>query len=204
MTWRSSCFEAPTHPAASRNRPMLRMFTATLKPCPTSPRTFSAGTGAFSRKTDAVEDPRTPILCSSSPTETPGVVRSTRKQVCWSPSTLANTLNRSAKDAFEINCFAPESRKNRPFGDRAAFVRMAIASDPVEVGDDFPFGEVARRLRDQPMLVGERLGREHVTRFRLPDEEAAAGDRSANPFGVHPITSNCVYLVYLVFLVYLV
>src|SRR5438876_824628 len=180
MTWRSSCFEAPTHPAASRNRPMLRMFTATLKPCPTSPRTFSAGTGAFSRKTDAVEDPRTPILCSSSPTETPGVVRSTRKQVCWSPSTLANTLNRSAKDAFEINCFAPESRKNRPSG------------------------EVARRLRDQPMLVGERLGRERVTRFRLPDEEAAAGDRSANPFGVHPITSNCVYLVYVVFLVYLV
>ena len=73
--------------------------------------------------------------------------------------------------------------------------------DPVEVGDDFPFGEVARRLGDQPVLGGERLGRERVTRFRLPDEEAAAGDRSANPFGVHPITSNCVYLVYLVFLV---
>ena len=108
---------------------MLRMFIAILNPWPTSPSRFPAGTAAFSRNSDAVEEPRIPILCSSWPTVKPGVARSTMKAVCCSPSTLANTVNTSAKAAFEMNCFAPDSTQ-RPSAPRVARVRMDIASEP--------------------------------------------------------------------------
>jgi len=51
-----------------------------------------------------------PSFCSSGPVETPGLVRSTRKAVKCSPSTLANTVKRSANPALVMNCFVPLSR----------------------------------------------------------------------------------------------
>ena len=101
---------APTAPAPSLKRPMLRMLKAILCPCPTSPSTASAGTATSSRITCRVDEPRMPSFCSSGPVETPGLVRSTRKAVNRSPSTLANTVKRSAKPALVMNCFVPLSR----------------------------------------------------------------------------------------------
>ena len=50
-------------------RPLLRMAMATLKPPPTSPRTFSMGTGTFSKYTSAVLDALMPIFFSGGPLE---------------------------------------------------------------------------------------------------------------------------------------
>jgi hypothetical protein len=51
-----------------------------------------------------------PILCSSRPKLTPGVVRSTRNAVNCSPLSLANTVNRSAKPALVTHIFSPVSK----------------------------------------------------------------------------------------------
>ncbi len=48
-----------------------------------------------------------PILCSSAPMENPGNVFSTRNAVNFSPSTLAKTVNKSAKPALVIHIFSP-------------------------------------------------------------------------------------------------
>lgn len=44
-------FQLPAALDPMLKRPLFRMFTATLKPSPTSPKTFSAGTGVFSKLT---------------------------------------------------------------------------------------------------------------------------------------------------------
>ena len=56
-----------------------------------------------------VDEPCRPILCSSLPELTPGKPRSTMNAVNCSPSTLAKTMNRSAKPPFEIHIFSPFS-----------------------------------------------------------------------------------------------
>ena len=76
-------------------------------PLPISPSRFSTGTLQSLRMSGQVDDPRMPILCSSAPTENPGKVLSTRNAVNFSPSTLAKTVNRSAKPALVIHIFSP-------------------------------------------------------------------------------------------------
>jgi len=76
------------------------MLKAILCPRPISPSTFSTGTRASSKYSGHVDEPRMPILCSSGPTVNPGVSRSTMKPVNFSPFTLANTTNTSAKAAL--------------------------------------------------------------------------------------------------------
>jgi hypothetical protein len=70
-----------------------------------------------------------PSFFSSGPVESPALVRSTRNAVKWSPSTFANTVKRSAKAAFVMNCFTP-FRRQPPSGSRTAVVRAARASLP--------------------------------------------------------------------------
>ena len=57
--------------------------------------------------------------------------------------------------------------------------------DPVEVRDDFPLREVARRLNDQAVLFSKRFRCEGIARVRLADEEAAACDRCCDFLIVH-------------------
>ncbi len=93
-------FAPPIAPTPSFQRPMLRMLKAILCPWPIVPSTFSIGMVQSSRKSGQVELPRIPSLCSSGPMVSPGAPRSTRKAVNFSPSTLANTVKRSAKPAL--------------------------------------------------------------------------------------------------------
>ena len=79
-------------------------------PLPTSPSTFSTGTWQSLRISGQVLEPRMPSLCSSAPGVKPGKVRSTMNAVNFSPSTLAKTMNRSAKPALVIHIFSPFSR----------------------------------------------------------------------------------------------
>ena len=69
---------------------------ATLKPSPSGPTTFFLPSFTSSKITSVVFEARCPILFSFLPTETPGVSRSTTKQViplCRSvPSSRANTV----------------------------------------------------------------------------------------------------------------
>ena len=111
--WRATARQslaAPTEPAPSLKRPMLRMLNAILWPCPTWPSTLPAPTRASSRITWRVDEPRMPSFFSSGPVESPGVLRSTRKAVKCSPPTLAKTVKRSAKPALVMNCLVPVSR----------------------------------------------------------------------------------------------
>ena len=70
---------------------------AILKPCPSCPSSASAGTWQLVKYRGGVLDPRIPSLCSASPTENPGVSRSTMKALiprvpCASGSVLAKTM----------------------------------------------------------------------------------------------------------------
>ena len=76
-------------------------------PLPISPSTFSTGTLQSLRMSGQVDEPRMPILFSSAPTEKPGKFFPTRNAVNFSPSTLAKTVNRSAKPALVIHIFSP-------------------------------------------------------------------------------------------------
>ena len=60
----------------------------------------------------------------------PFAPRSIKKPVNFSPSTLANTVNRSAKPAFVMYCLVPFRRQVLPSGARDARVLAASASDP--------------------------------------------------------------------------
>src|SRR5579883_92736 len=76
-----------------------------------------------------VDEPRIPSLCSSAPTEKPGVPRSIRNAENFSPLTLAKTVNRSANPLFVIHIFSPFSTHDLPSGDNTARVRQFIASE---------------------------------------------------------------------------
>src|SRR5678815_1091084 len=118
-------FAPATEPTPSFQRPMLRMLNAILCPCPIVPSTESIGMVQSSRNSGQVELPRMPSLCSSGPTVNPGALRSIRKAVNCSPSTLANTVNRSAKPALVMNSFDPVSFQLLPSADLTALVSVS-------------------------------------------------------------------------------
>lgn len=60
-------FMVPARAAAMPNLPLLRICMATLKPPPTSPSTFSAGTRTPSKYTSAVFEALMPIFFSGGP-----------------------------------------------------------------------------------------------------------------------------------------
>ena len=115
--------------APSLKRPKLSTLKATLWPLPISPSTASAGTATSCRRTGVVDEPCSPNLCSSLPDETPGQARSTMNAVNCSPSTLAKTMNTSAKPPLVIHIFSPESTK-LPSGCRMALALAPSASEP--------------------------------------------------------------------------
>ena len=62
----------PMHIAPSLNRPKFSTLNATLWPLPISPSRLPAGTRASWRISGVVDEPCSPILCSSLPVLTPG------------------------------------------------------------------------------------------------------------------------------------
>ncbi len=76
-----------------------------------------------------MEEPWSPILCSSFPELTPGNDFSTMNAVNCSPSTFAKTMITSAKPPLLIHIFSPLSTQ-LPSGCRIARVRAASASEP--------------------------------------------------------------------------
>ena len=86
----------PAAPAAIQGRVRSKVRIAILKPSPSTPTTFSGPSFTSSNSTSVVFDARCPILFSFLPTDTPGVARSTTKQVIplWRsvPSARANTV----------------------------------------------------------------------------------------------------------------
>ncbi len=125
------------HPAPSDVRPVLRISTAILKPCPRSPRTCEAGTRTFWSSTGTVDEPFSPSLRSSFPGSTPPRSFVTAKAVirrCSSlagrPTSLANTVKNSAKPPLEIQCLEPLSTKVSVFSSKTAVVRIEAASEP--------------------------------------------------------------------------
>ena len=69
----------PSACAATPGREMSKVFMATMKPMPSRPSRFAAGTRASSKTSSAVTLARMPILCSFLPKENPGVPFSTMK-----------------------------------------------------------------------------------------------------------------------------
>ena len=76
-----------------------------------------------------VDDPCSPILCSSCPLLTPGNPRSTMKAVNCSPSTLAKTMKMSANPPLVIHIFSP-LRAKLPSGILVARALAPSASEP--------------------------------------------------------------------------
>src|SRR5881396_2971794 len=83
-----------------------------------------------------VDEPRSPILFSSAPVETPGYSFSTIKHVNCFPLACANVMNMSAKAAFVIHIFSPFMIQCVPSGLRTAFVFAASASEPLPDSDN--------------------------------------------------------------------
>ena len=86
----------PDAPAAIHGRERSKVRMATLKPSPSGPTTFFLPSLTSSNSTSVVFEARWPILFSFLPTDTPGVSRSTTKQVMplWRcvPSSRAKTV----------------------------------------------------------------------------------------------------------------
>ena len=61
--------------------------------------------------TAVVDDPWSPILCSSFPLVTPPKARSTMNALNLSPSTWAKMMKTSAKPPFVIHIFSPFNTK---------------------------------------------------------------------------------------------
>ena len=134
---RSMILEPPMHPAPSEVRPVFRISTAILKPCPRSPRTLNAGTRTFSSSIGTVEEPFRPSFFSSFPGITPPRSLVTTKAViprCSStaPSftSRANTVKNSANPPLEIQCFVPLSTNSFFAASKTAVVLIDAASDP--------------------------------------------------------------------------
>ncbi len=125
-----TCFMEPTQPPPSPVRPWLRIFIATLKPLPTSPRTLAAGTRTLSSTTVVVELARRPILSSCGPVVTPAMSRVTMKAVILPSgvSVLAKTVKKSAMPPFVIQIFSPVRIQSSP--SRTAWVFTEAASEP--------------------------------------------------------------------------
>ena len=68
----SDALAPPEAIAPSLNRPKLSTLNATLWPLPISPSTASAGILTSCSRTGVVDEPWSPILCSSLPDDTPG------------------------------------------------------------------------------------------------------------------------------------
>jgi hypothetical protein len=101
-------------PAASDVRPVLRISTAILKPCPRSPRTWKAGTRTFSSSIGTVEDPFRPSFFSSLPGTTPprsfvttNAVMRRCSSFAGSFTSFAKTVKNSANPPLEIQCLEP-------------------------------------------------------------------------------------------------
>ena len=121
--------QPPALMAPSLNRPKFSVLSATLWPLPISPSTLSAGTFASWRMIGVVDDPCSPILCSSFPELTPGNAFSTMNAVNCSPSTLAKTMMTSAKPPLVIHIFSPLSTQ-LPSGCLVARAFAPRASEP--------------------------------------------------------------------------
>src|SRR5277367_392391 len=107
------------------------MAMATLKPLPSTSRTFSAGTCTSTKLTVVVDDARIPILSSWGPWLTPGHLASTKNAVILpaSDEVRANTVYRSAMPPLVIQIFSPFNVQP-PFEFLTACVRIDAASEP--------------------------------------------------------------------------
>ncbi len=113
-------------------RETSNVFIAQMKPVPSRPMRFSAGTSQSSKINSRVALARMPILFSFLPKLNPGVPFSTMKQLTpRAPrflSVTANTQYTSASPPFVIHCFVPLSTYLSPF--LTAVVRIDPASEP--------------------------------------------------------------------------
>ena len=84
------------------------MLNAIFAPSPTLPMRFVTGIFASDRMSGVVDDDLIPILCSSLPGRQFSLRSTTNAEnFSFSPSTLAKTMNTSAKLPFEMNIFSP-------------------------------------------------------------------------------------------------
>ena len=102
----------PTQTAEMCSRPRSSTCIATLKPSPSWPSRFSAGTRTLSKITSQIWAPCWPIFFSGLPTERPGRLRSTKKAETppapgFDGSLLAITVKRSALLALVMKRFEP-------------------------------------------------------------------------------------------------
>ena len=119
-----------------------------------------------------------PILCSSGPTVNPGVPLSTMKPVNCSPSTLAKTMNTSAKPALVMYSFEPFRIQCLPSGDQH---RLGLRAE--RVGARLPGSVSAYAATSSPVASFGRyfsfccLGAEADDRQRADAHVRAEGHR---------------------------
>src|SRR5437773_4508534 len=103
-------FAPPVTEAPSLNRPTFRILKAIFAPSPILPMRLVAGILQSDRINGVVDDDLIPILCSSAPGRQLSFLSTTNAEnLSFSPSTLAKTMNTSAKLPFEMNIFSPFS-----------------------------------------------------------------------------------------------
>mmetsp|Transcript_17854 Transcript_17854/g.54891 ORF Transcript_17854/g.54891 Transcript_17854/m.54891 type:complete len:405 (+) Transcript_17854:129-1343(+) len=134
----------PTAPAATGGRVLSKAPMAILKPAPSWPSTFSAGTTTSSKKSGRVSEQRWPMLMSLSPTVMPGESASTMKPVIFRPTLASASVTARTKyqppspdvlatPPFVIHIFDPFRTQASPC--LAAFVWIAATSEPAPASD---------------------------------------------------------------------
>ena len=103
----------PSACAAMPGRDLSSTFIAILKPPPSGPSMFAAGTRHSVNVSSTVGEPRMPIFFSSLPTANPGVPFSTTNALIpfapFSGSVTAKTVTMSAMLPWVIQIFVPSS-----------------------------------------------------------------------------------------------
>ena len=127
-----AAWATPTAPAAVPGRVKSRVFIAILKPSPSSPSRFSAGTTTSVSANAEVSVARWPILSRCFSSWTPGVsMGTTNADIPRWPllgSVFANTTVQAARPAFVMKVFDPFRTYSSPR--RSAVVFMRATSEP--------------------------------------------------------------------------
>ena len=164
---------AAAHSAGIDSRPVLSVVSAILRPSPSRPSRFSAGTRTWWKRVTPFSMPLRPMNALRLSTVIPGESVSTTNAVMpprpfWCSGTRAITTTSSAMTPLVVHSFTPSRRYAAP-----SSVRVAVERHPGRVGADVGLGQQERGDRaggaagQEPLLL--LLGAEHLHRLRDAD-----------------------------------
>ncbi len=126
----SDHFAAPAHKAGNERRPVLRVVNAILRPAPSLPIRFAAGTRTWWKRVTPFSKPRKPMNRLRFSTVIPGESASTTNALMPLSGTAAITTSSSATTPLVVHNFTPSRRYASPSSVGVAVVPSRAGSLP--------------------------------------------------------------------------